>query len=258
MTPNSALVTDACVAALFVAPPARQDSNLRVRSHVRGHTIFVALLVLLGGCNSDLPAAVCQAGSDAAHKGDYEQAISIISGCLAAPGLRKDDRADALEVRAWSYSNSAQHALAVDDQEAAYKLRPPSEYRQFINYASYLRRVGRIQDSLNSVLAAEAMEHGKVSMMTQYNKGWSLLELGRHQEAVEAFTKGIPVQPDYAFAYWRRGLAYEGLGEKIKAQADFERSARLLIEKNNVAAAGELLPAMREKLRQYDLRHLSL
>ena len=28
------------------------------------------------------------------------------------------------------------------------------------------------------------------------------------REAVEAFSKGIPLQPAYAFVYWRRGLAY--------------------------------------------------
>jgi tetratricopeptide (TPR) repeat protein len=103
------------------------------------------------------------------------------------------------------------------------------------------------------VLSAERIEGEKVSMMTQYNKGWSLLELGRHKEAVEAFTKGLPIQPDYAFVYWRRGLAYESLGNKELAKRDFERCAELLISKNNVAAAGDLLPAMRQKLRQYGL-----
>ena len=151
-----------------------------------------------------------------------------------------------------------QNTLAVEDQEAAYELRKPSEYRQFINYASYLRAAGRIEDSLTAILAAERMEGGKVSMMTQYNKGWSLPELGRHREAVEALTKGIPIQPDYAFVYWRRGLAYEALGEKEQARSDFERSATLLIEKDNAAGAGGLLPEMRQKLRQYGLGHLPL
>jgi tetratricopeptide (TPR) repeat protein len=215
--------------------------------------------LVLGGCgDGGVAAAVCEAGSDAAHAGDYEQAVSIISTCLALPGLPTDRRADAFEVRAWSHSNLGKHTLAVEDQEAAYELRKPSKYRQFINYASYLRAAGRIQDSLTAILAAERMEGDKVSMMTQYNKGWSLLELGHHREAVEAFTKGIPIQPDYAFVYWRRGLAYEGLGDKKQARADFERSATLLIEKNNVAAAGPLLPEMKEKLRQYGLEHLPL
>lgn len=124
---------------------------------------------------------------------------------------------------------------------------------QFINYALYLRKVGRFQDSLEAVLKAERIDSGNVNMMTQYNKGWSLLELGRYAEAVESFTKGVPYQPDYAFVYWRRGLAYEGLGETTRARADFEKTAKLLIEQDKVSEAEEFLPAMREKLRHYGL-----
>lgn len=211
------------------------------------------LLLLAIGCSSDAPESICEYGVNAAREGKYEEAVKVISSCLVLPGLAATARADALQARAWAHSNLLHHSLAVEDQEEAFKLQPPSDYREFINYASYLRRVGRHQSSLDAVLTAERMDGDKVSMMTQYNKGWSLAELGRHKEAAEAFTKGIPVQPDYAFVYWRRGLAYEGLGEKQLAQRDFEQCAQLLISKNNVAAAGELLPAMRAKLHQYGL-----
>jgi tetratricopeptide (TPR) repeat protein len=221
---------------------------------VRPHPFLLTLAVAFGGCSTtEDPSALCRAGSEVAHSGDAAEAVSLLSTCLALPGLPEEERVDALQVRAWAYSNLGQYALAVADQEASYKLQAPTRYLQFINYAFYLRSAGRAQDSLHAVLAAEALEAGKVSMMTQYNKGWSLAELGRHREAVEAFTKGIPIQPDYAFVYWRRGLAYEGLGDRKAAQADFETSARLLTEKDNVAAAGQLLPAMREKMRAYGL-----
>jgi tetratricopeptide (TPR) repeat protein len=221
---------------------------------MRAHPFLLMLGGLLAGCTSaETPTVLCQAGVDAAREGEHARAVRMISTCLGVPTLAKDERADALEARAWAHSHLKEPAAAVADQEAAYKLRPPSRYSQFINYASYLRSAGRAKDSLDAILAAERMEGGKVSMMTQYNKGWSLAELGRHGEAVEAFTKGIPVQPDFAFVYWRRGLAHEGLGDRKAAQADFETSARLLTEKDNVAAAAELLPAMREKMRAYGL-----
>jgi tetratricopeptide (TPR) repeat protein len=221
---------------------------------LKSYRLMAMLAVALSGCgDGEIPEAICKAGTDAARAADYEMAVSMLSTCLALPKLPKEAQAAALESRAWSHSHLKQHAPAVQDEEAAHKLRPPTEYRRFINYASYLRNAGRMQDSLDSVLKAEGLEAGNVSMMTQYNKGWSLYELARHREAVEAFTKGIPIQPDFAFVYWRRGLAHEALGDKKRAQADFETSARLLIEKKNVAIAGELLPAMREKLRRYGL-----
>jgi tetratricopeptide (TPR) repeat protein len=218
------------------------------------NVVAIALLALAAtACSRDAPSVACEYGTNAAREGKYDEAVKLISTCLASAGVSDTLRADALKARAWSYSNLSQHALAVDDQEKAFKLRPPANYLEFINYASYLRRVGRYQDSLDAVLAAERIEAGKVSMMTQYNKGWSLLELRRYKDAVDAFSKGVPGQPDFAFVYWRRGLAYEALGERQLAERDFEQCAELLINQNKVATAGELLPAMREKLRQYGL-----
>ena len=222
--------------------------------YVRLLALVMTLFVLASAGVSNVEAfPTCETGIKAARDGRHDQAVKLLSACLAVPGVSKEERADALEARAWSYANLKQAALAVHDQQASYALRPPTEYRQYINYASYLRSAGNAQDSLSALLAAEAMENGKISMMTQYNKGWSLLELGRYQEAVEAFTKGLPIQPDYPFVYWRRGLAYERLGDSKHAQADFAMSAKLLLEKNSVAAAGDMLPAMRDKLRQYGL-----
>lgn len=217
--------------------------------------IALAIFVLaLSGCADNEPAsAICDVGVDAARNGNDEQAIQYLSACLVVPGLPDEARANALEVRAWSRSQLKLYEKAVQDMEGSFKLRSPTMQGQFINYALYLRKVGRFQDSLDAALMAEKIDDGDVNMMTQYNKGWSLLELGRYAEAVESFTKGVPHQPDYAFVYWRRGLAYEGLGETTRARADFERAAKLLIEQNKVSEAGELLPAMRAKLRHYRL-----
>jgi len=214
----------------------------------------VLLIAATTGCSeNDVAVTPCEVGDSAAHNGNYALAIKTLSHCLDLPLLPDSTRANALQVRAWSYSNLGNDAAAVVDQEAAFKLQKPTTYREFINYATYLRRVGRIQASLDAILTAEQIEAGAVSMMTQYHKGWSLLELGRHAEAVEAFTKGILVQPDYAFVYWRRGLAYEGLGDKRLAKEDFERCAKLLDSKEKVDAAGAYLPAIRAKLREYGL-----
>jgi len=216
--------------------------------------IACAWLLLGAGCGNEVAEAMCETGTQAAREGKHEQAVVAIAGCLAQAGLSDMTRAHALQSRAWSYSSLSQYPLAVADQEAAFKLRPATDYREFINYAVYLRHVGRHEQSLYAVLSAERIQGGsKARMMTQYHKGWALLELGRHKEAVEAFTEGVPDQPDYAYVYWRRGLAHEALGDKQLAARDFERCAQLLIDKREVASAGEVVPALKEKLRQYGL-----
>ena len=211
-------------------------------------------MLLAAGCGNEVAEAMCENGTRAAREGRHEEAVTAIAGCLAQSGLSDMTRAHALQSRAWSYSSLSQYPLAVADQETAFKLRPAADYREFINYAVYLRHVGRHEHSLYAVMSAEKVQGGnKPRMMTQYHKGWALLELGRHKEAVEAFTEGIPDQPDYAYVYWRRGLAYEALGDKQLAARDFERCAQLLIDKREAASAGDVLPALREKLAQYGL-----
>jgi tetratricopeptide (TPR) repeat protein len=211
-------------------------------------------LLLAAGCGNDVAEAVCESGTRAAREGRHEEAVTAIASCLAQKGLSDMTRAHALQSRAWSHSSLSQYPLAVADQEAAFKLRPAADYREFINYAVYLRHVGRHEHSLYAVMSAQKVQGGsKPRMMTQYHMGWALLELGRHKEAVEAFTEGIPDQPDFAYVYWRRGLAYEALGDKQLAARDFERCAQLLIDKREAASAGAVLPALREKLRLYGL-----
>ena len=199
-------------------------------------------------------ALACDQGTEAARQGRHDPAITLLTQCLAASSVLSEKRAYALKVRAWSHSRLAQGALAVQDQEAAFGLVPASQYRDFLDYALYLRDAGRNADSLQALLAAERAEGGRVSMMTQYHKGWILQELGRNREAVAAFSKGIPVQPSYAFAYWRRGLAYEDLGEKKLAAQDFEQCARLLTAGKVTQAGKDLFPAIRAKLRDYGLQ----
>jgi tetratricopeptide (TPR) repeat protein len=199
-------------------------------------------------------ALACDQGTEAARQGRHDSAITLVTQCLAASSVLSEKRAYAFKVRAWSHSRLAQAALAVQDQEAAFSLVPASDYRDFLHYALYLRDAGRSADSLQALLAAESAEGGRVSMMTQYHKGWTLQELGRNREAVEAFSKGIRVQPSYAFVYWRRGLAYEDLGEKKLAAQDFEQCARLLAAGKVTQAGKDLFPDIRAKLRDYGLQ----
>lgn len=197
----------------------------------------------------------CDSGQDAAHSGKYPEAVELLARCLSDNNLSVDSRTRALQARAWAHANLKQHQLAVSDQEAAFALKAPSDYREFINYASYLRSVKRYEDSLRALRSAEAFEasSGTPSMMTHYNLGWTLHELGRYEEAAQAFSKGIPAQPDYPFVYWRRGLAFDAMGRKEDARKDFETFAMRFASFENKASVSDWLPAIREKLQQYGI-----
>jgi len=197
----------------------------------------------------------CVLGEDAAREQRFADAVHLLTQCMSREDVDTAERSRALKVRAFAFYRLTDYADAVLDQEAALSVREPVEYRDFINYALYLRHVGRLEDSLRAARSAEAMDirSGESSMMTQYHLGWTLLELGRPSEAIEAFSRGIPYQPNYPFVYWRRGLAYEALGEREKAREDFELTAKYLSAPEQQAAAGHLLPEIRNKLEAYGI-----
>ncbi len=73
------------------------------------------------------------------------------------------------------------------------------------------------------------------------------MAMNRYMDAVNAFTKGIPKQPDYAPVYYQRGLAYEMLGAKENAKHDFLQAAQLSSPEN------EFSPEFFEKLKAYGI-----
>ncbi|MBQ6975990.1 MAG: tetratricopeptide repeat protein [Selenomonadaceae bacterium] len=46
-------------------------------------------------------------------------------------------------------------------------------------------------------------------------------------QASSDYTKAIQINPNFAEAYYNRGLAYQALGNNAQAQADFQRAKEL-------------------------------
>lgn len=213
---------------------------------------------VIGGCSPYVTNAnVCEYGYSMASAGNYKESIPLLTSCLELKDIQSDTRRQAYDARAWAYSNLENPKAAVADQEAAFAIAPAGSHREFINYASYLRAAGRSGDSLAPLKSAETIDghEGGASMMTQYNLGWTLQELERHEEAIDAFSKGIPTQPDYPFVYYRRGLSLEALGRKKEAHADFEKLAGLIkTTPGTKVKSGKHLSPIREKLKQYGIQ----
>ncbi len=88
----------------------------------------------------------------------------------------------------------------------------------------YLRETKSFDEALKALEIANSLdEDGPGSgpgMAVNYHRGQALHRLGRYAEAVAAYTKGLEKQPDYAYAYYRRGLANEALGKLLDAEKD--------------------------------------
>lgn len=196
--------------------------------------------------------AACERGKQAGQMRAHAESIALLSQCLDA-WLPEVERGYVLRVRAWNQARLERHGPAVADLEASFKLRPPTDYRDFIDYAVSLREAGRAQDSLKAVLDAERMEAGKPSATTLYHKGAALQVLGQSTEAIATLSGAIAGEPFSPFAHWRRALAYEALGDAAHAREDFVRSAQLLRGQGKSVAGERLRPALHAKLREHGL-----
>jgi tetratricopeptide (TPR) repeat protein len=66
-----------------------------------------------------------------------------------------------------------------------------------------------------------------------YNRGIAYTGLGQYQRAIEDFNEAIGLKSDYAYAYNNRGLAYNGLGQYQRAIEDFNKVIRLKPDYDN-------------------------
>lgn len=133
------------------------------------------------------------------------------------------------ELRARALSDMGQNERAVDDQEKFIALQKPKDPWPWIGLAVYQRSLKQYDAALASLRNAEKLDEDGPGtgpgMAVYYHTGWTLQLSGRHAEAIEAFNKGIPKQPSYYWAKFRRGLSYEQLGEREKAAQDFKDAA---------------------------------
>lgn len=193
-------------------------------------TAWLVLAALLS-----LPAAAgedpCQAGVKANDRKDYETAVNKLNLCLAGEVASEQGRVRLLQVRAQAYEGLGRLEFAVEDQQEAISLDKTRNAWPWITMGIYRRELKQYDKALAALKeAAKRDEDGPGSgpgMAVYYHTGWTLHEAGRYAEAVKAYGKGLPHQPDYRYAFYRRALSYEALGERDKAKKDLARVAKL-------------------------------
>ena len=214
--------------------------------------LFIASLI--SGCEEISQGFYCKLGFKMARISSFQTAIQLLNKCLELKSLSIDQKATYLQGRAWSHYSLKNYEIALSDQETSFQLKPPTSHNEFINHATYLRKLNRFEDSLKPLLKLKKIDElqGHPSMMTQYHLGWSYYELGRYDEAIEAFTTGIPSQPDYAFVYLRRGFAYDKTKNTANAESDFSRFVTLF-KKREIALPESVATEIRKLSVNYEV-----
>ena len=79
--------------------------------------------------------------------------------------------------------------------------------------------------------------------------------MGRHDDAINAYTVGIPEQPDYPYVFYRRALSYEAINNQQHAISDMRYFYNLAVDKDPDQFKQVLkdYPDIRAKLVEYKL-----
>lgn len=157
----------------------------------------------------------------------------------------------ALQSRAKSFAKTGDLTRAIQDQKMSIAVEKPTGVWPLITLATYYRDSKQYDLSLATLkedLKFDEDGPGKgPGMSVYYHLGWTLQLMGRDAEAIQAFTTGIPRQPDYYWARVKRALSYEKIGERDKALQDLKEAAAHIKEKDRT-------DDLRKKLAEYGLK----
>jgi tetratricopeptide (TPR) repeat protein len=181
---------------------------------------------------------------------------------------------DALALRAWGVDGATTHLRCItasrdasDGADVARNGGPsPSEkleklHRQWMAYLHIRCVWDDYQEALRAATEAAKVDQqlARVNPTTQLWLGGALARMGRHQEAVAAFSLGVDSKPTDYIALWQRGVSFEALGRADAARRDFADAARYFATVSAVdgrtcsADERQQVEAMQKKFRQYGL-----
>ena len=151
----------------------------------------VAVVIVIGAGLSTRadPPALLSAGAEAIQKGQWDEAIAVLSQAIAAGGLSSADLATAHTNRGYAYFGKSQADKAIADYTAAIRLAPN-----------------------------DADAHSL--------RGWAHFTEGKMKQAIADSTAAIRVDPNSAFTFRNRGRAQLYAGQVRPAADDFAAAVK--------------------------------
>ncbi|MDB5996167.1 MAG: N-acetylglucosamine transferase [Pseudomonas sp.] len=205
-------------------------------------TVLIACAVTLTGCAGmqnpqKANLAHCANQFKASKAENYPLVLQEGDLCLQKNTLPASLQSLVYAVQADAHSNLKQFPEAVAAKEKSIQVAGKPDPRANLDLSAMYRDAGNPKKALELVqynLDNGLGEAGKGSgfhMPTYYHLGLALTDLGQYREAAEAFSTGLQRQPDYAWAYYARGIAYDHLGSKDDAKVDFLKFSQIVNKK---------------------------
>lgn len=170
--------------------------------------------------------------------GDYEQAILSFK-----TALEKDEQQPAIWANlANAYSKQKKYEEAVQSYDKALALKQDPVF--FQNLGGIYAEAGDIEKSREAYEKAASLSAAtdpKSAAANYYNMGVTLINAGRSQEAIDALTKAVTADSQYAEAHYQLGILYLGVNNLEDAIKHLNAYVEILPTGPNAEVAKQLV-----------------
>lgn len=135
-----------------------------------------------------------------------------------------------LRERGGVYANLGAYEEAFADFERMYRLEIAQPFWSLVRRAGLLKRLGQYEEALDVLDELLVARGYQPAMPIFYHMGLIYVKMQDYEQAVAAFDKGIPAQPDYGWAFIKRSCAKAKLGKYDEALEDYLKGRQLVDE----------------------------
>ena len=169
--------------------------------------------------NSDLPEAYSFKGNALYNLGEYNDAAESFSHAIE----KEPDEAEHYYDRSWSYCNLDKYEDSIIDINKALEIEPKSS-AFYYDRGRFEYWAERYKDAVISFTKGIELKPTENKYLFRAN---SYMSLEEYDLALADFNSSIEIDPEFARAYYRRGILYKKMELLEKAAQDFKKAIEL-------------------------------
>ena len=169
--------------------------------------------------NNDLPEAYSFKGNALYNLGEYNDAAESFSHAIE----KEPDEAEHYYDRSWSYCNLDKYEDAIVDMNMALEIEPKTSVFYY-DRGRFEYWAERYKDAVVSLTRGIELKPTENKYLFRAN---SYMALEEFDLALADFNSSIEIDPEFARAYYRRGILYKKMELLENASKDFKKAIEL-------------------------------
>ena len=173
------------------------------------------------------------------NQGEYEQALTAFN-----TALELDDQQPTLWANVGNaHSKLNQNEQAIEAYQKAIDLAPedPTLYQNMGGLYASMGDTEKARELYQQAVGLSAYGDPKAAAVNYYNMGVTFINSGKTEDAIEALTKALEADPEYAEAHYQLGISMLGTGQMEDSSGHLKKYLELAPQGPNAEVARQLV-----------------